>query len=236
MCLKIQDSDGALYASYIFQAYQYALDMGAHIVVNSFSNTYWSVPEDLPGAIYYKQNAAYEDAIRSLNASGVLVFAAAGNEQVRTASSFNACRKSRSCTATACMSPLRPAACNAQVSNDDLVSIGYPNLPCTVTADCIVAVGATDSNGDRWSEGSADPASKIKGSNYGAQTVDIGVIFVAQASITCQLCSILIRHSWARLPWQILYRCPWCKYTKRSSHICSQHRNREKVTYRPGQT
>ena len=44
MCLKVQDGDGRLFASYMFQAYQYALDMGAHIVVNSFSNTYWSVP------------------------------------------------------------------------------------------------------------------------------------------------------------------------------------------------
>lgn len=44
MCLKVQDREGHLFASYMFQAYQYALDMGAHIVVNSFSNTYWSVP------------------------------------------------------------------------------------------------------------------------------------------------------------------------------------------------
>lgn len=44
MCLKVQDADDALYASYMFAAYQYALDMGAHIIVNSFSNTYWSVP------------------------------------------------------------------------------------------------------------------------------------------------------------------------------------------------
>lgn len=49
MCLKIQDDDGHLFASYIFTAYQYALDMGAHIIVNSFSNTYWSVPQDPPG-------------------------------------------------------------------------------------------------------------------------------------------------------------------------------------------
>lgn len=60
------------------------MDMGAHIVVNSFSNTYWSVPEEQPGPIYYKQAAAYEDAIKSLNSSGVLIFAAAGNEQVCT--------------------------------------------------------------------------------------------------------------------------------------------------------
>lgn len=49
MCLKVQDSDGALFASYIFSAYQYAQDMGAHIIVNSFSNTYWAVPNELPG-------------------------------------------------------------------------------------------------------------------------------------------------------------------------------------------
>jgi subtilisin family serine protease len=85
MCLKVQDSDGALFASYIFAAYQYALDMGAHIIVNSFSNTYWSVPDELPRPIHYKQTAAYQDAIRSLNSSGVLIFAAAGNEQVSTA-------------------------------------------------------------------------------------------------------------------------------------------------------
>jgi hypothetical protein len=66
-------------------------------------------------------------------------------------------------------------ACNVQISNDELVNIGYPNLPCTATANCIVSVGATDPDGDRWSEGSADPAAKVKGSNFGAQTVDIGM-------------------------------------------------------------
>lgn len=150
---------------------QYAMDMGAHIVVNSFSNTYWSVPEEQPGPIQYKQEAAYEDAIRSLNSSGILVFAAAGNEQVRTAHATYAC-------ALVCCSEPKAAAQvtrNTQVSNDDLVSVGYPNLPGTVTADCIVAVGATDSDGDRWTDGSADPDAKVKGSNYGAQTVDIGV-------------------------------------------------------------
>eukprot|EP00892_Ulva_mutabilis_P012121 jgi/Ulvmu1/9281/UM050_0030.1 len=82
MCLKVQDDDGQLFASYIFSAYQYALDMGAHIIVNSFSNTYWSVPQDPPGAKYYSRTAAYEDAARVLRDAGVLIFAAAGNEQV----------------------------------------------------------------------------------------------------------------------------------------------------------
>jgi hypothetical protein len=50
MCLKVQDKDGRLFASYMFSAYQYALDMGAHIVVNSFSNTYWSVPTEAASA------------------------------------------------------------------------------------------------------------------------------------------------------------------------------------------
>lgn len=49
MCLKVQDDEGLLYASYIFAAYQYAMDMGAQIIVNSFSNTYWSVPQSPPG-------------------------------------------------------------------------------------------------------------------------------------------------------------------------------------------
>lgn len=49
MCLKVQDDDGRLFASYIFAAYQYAMEMGAHIIVNSFSNTYWSVPQNPPG-------------------------------------------------------------------------------------------------------------------------------------------------------------------------------------------
>lgn len=192
MCLKIQDRDGALFASYIFSAYQYALDMGAHIVVNSFSNTYWSVPEELPGPIYYKQTAAYEDAIKSLNSSGVLIFAAAGNEQVSTALRMGTCQfccsvlrpvppnvEQQSCTQAAVGELFASQqASNVQVSNDDLVSLGYPNLPCTITADCIVSVGATDSDGDRWSDGSADPASKVKGSNYGAQTVDIGTQFM----------------------------------------------------------
>lgn len=49
MCLKVQDDEGLLFASYIFAAYQYAMDMGAHLIVNSFSNTYWSVPQNPPG-------------------------------------------------------------------------------------------------------------------------------------------------------------------------------------------
>jgi subtilisin family serine protease len=79
--------------------------------------------------------------MRSLNSSGVLVFAAAGNEQV---------------------------------NNDELIEAGYPNLPGTVSWECVVAVGATDGNGDRWSEGSADSEMRVKGSNFGARTVDIG--------------------------------------------------------------
>jgi subtilisin family serine protease len=45
MCLKIADTDGKMYASYVFAAYEYAAKMGAHIIVNSFSNTFWKVPE-----------------------------------------------------------------------------------------------------------------------------------------------------------------------------------------------
>jgi subtilisin family serine protease len=50
MCLKVSDEDGRLYASSVFQAYSYAKAMGAHIVSNSFSNTYWSIPAETSGA------------------------------------------------------------------------------------------------------------------------------------------------------------------------------------------
>jgi len=50
MCLKVQDTEGAIYASYIFAAFNYARSMGAHIVCSSFSNTYWSLPTAPAGA------------------------------------------------------------------------------------------------------------------------------------------------------------------------------------------
>lgn len=58
-----------------------------------------------------------------------------------------------------------------------------------MTADCIVSVGATDPDGDRWSDGSADPASKVKGSNYGAQTVDIGTHIMMSFNATYLSCA-----------------------------------------------
>ena len=49
MCLKVQDDNGNIFASYVFGAFQYAQAMGAHIISNSFSNTYWDLPSEPSG-------------------------------------------------------------------------------------------------------------------------------------------------------------------------------------------
>jgi hypothetical protein len=81
-----------------------------------------------------------------------------------------------------------------QVSNDELVDLGYPNLPCTATSECIVSIGATDSDRDRWSDGSANPVAKVKGSNYGAHTVDIGT-FSMPCALACDCGYICSSHT-----------------------------------------
>lgn len=59
MCLKVNDDNGKLFASSVFKAYAYAKAMGAHIVSNSFSNTYWSLPTAAPGALPPSQALLY---------------------------------------------------------------------------------------------------------------------------------------------------------------------------------
>ena len=84
---------------------------------------------------------AYSNAMHALNDAGILVLAAAGNEQT---------------------------------DNDALKQAGYANLPCSVPLENIIAVGATDQELCRWSQGSANPVAMVKGSNYGKTTVDVG--------------------------------------------------------------
>jgi subtilisin family serine protease len=96
---------------------------------------------------------AYQSSLLALREAGVLVFAAAGNEQV---------------------------------DNDDLDAKGYANVPCNVPLDNVIAIGATDKEKMRWSEGKANEHAHVKGSNFGANTVDLGApgarIVGAQAS------------------------------------------------------
>lgn len=84
---------------------------------------------------------AYAEQLASLDAAGVLVIAAAGNEQV---------------------------------DNGALAAAGYANVPCNVPLQNVIAVGATDEQRARWAVGAANPASRVKGSNYGAAAVDVG--------------------------------------------------------------
>lgn len=97
---------------------------------------------------------AYGSALHALNDAGVLVMAAAGNEQV---------------------------------SNDALSDGGYANVPCSVPLDNVIAVAATDKEQARWAQGAANAHTRVKGSNFGADTVDLGApgarIVGAQSSL-----------------------------------------------------
>jgi hypothetical protein len=97
---------------------------------------------------------AYGNALQGLNDAGILVMAAAGNEQV---------------------------------NNDDLNTKGFANVPCNVPLDNVIAVGATDKQRMRWAQGEANAAARVKGSNFGATTVDVGApgerIVGAQSSV-----------------------------------------------------
>lgn len=83
---------------------------------------------------------AYKEQLATLDAAGLLVLAAAGNEQV---------------------------------DNDALSAAGYANVPCNVPLQNVIAVGATDQELTRWAVGDANPGAKVKGSNFGAATVDM---------------------------------------------------------------
>ena len=66
------------------------------------------------------------------------------------------------------------AAGNEQTDNDALAAAGYANVPCNVPLDNVIAVGATDKDSARWSQGAANPSAKVKGSNFGESEVDVG--------------------------------------------------------------
>ncbi|GIM09669.1 hypothetical protein Vretimale_13522 [Volvox reticuliferus] len=81
MALKVADPSGSFYASNIVAAYDYALRMGAHVVSNSFGprepNFYPAEYEKTDDAKKYK---LFERAVMPLAQKGVLLVAAAGNE------------------------------------------------------------------------------------------------------------------------------------------------------------
>jgi hypothetical protein len=66
------------------------------------------------------------------------------------------------------------AAGNEQINNDDLDTKGYSNVPCNVPLDNVIAVGATDKQRMRWTQGAPNSAARVKGSNFGTATVDVG--------------------------------------------------------------
>lgn len=220
MCLKVQDGDGRLFASYMFAAYQYALDMGAHIVVNSFSNTYWAVPTDPAGA-RYATRWLYIALLACLSAPGMLPEAGmqhVGGKMgwrrlarrlalerpvvvalqrgcegvlVRRAGKKDQDRMHAYGSALQALNDagvlVMAAAGNEQVSNDALSAGGFANVPCNVPLDNVIAVGATDKTQARWAQGAANSHARVKGSNYGADTVDLGApgarIVGAQSSL-----------------------------------------------------
>jgi hypothetical protein len=47
-------------------------------------------------------------------------------------------------------------------------------VPCNVPLDNVIAVGATDKQRMRWTQGAPNSAARVKGSNFGTATVDVG--------------------------------------------------------------
>ncbi|EFJ51185.1 hypothetical protein VOLCADRAFT_88007 [Volvox carteri f. nagariensis] len=81
MALKVADPTGAFYASNVMAAYDYALRMGAHVVSNSFGPLRPNFnPNDYDKADDAKKYRLYERAVQPLAQKGVLLVAAAGNE------------------------------------------------------------------------------------------------------------------------------------------------------------
>lgn len=144
MCLKVADPGGTFYTSHVLKAYDYALRMGAHIVSCSFGP---SAPSYFPTQSEVRSMANetrfYETALSPLISKGVLVVAAAGNENanldnlIKVGASYNPCTTG---------------------INSSLAS-GF------------VCIAATDSLDQRWEE--MLPSNTLVGSNYGASVVHL---------------------------------------------------------------
>ncbi|KAG2450711.1 hypothetical protein HYH02_004549 [Chlamydomonas schloesseri] len=81
MVLKVFDASGRVYASHVVAAYAYAQRMGAHIVSCSFGpDTPNLQPQPYEVAEMAAQESLYSSAVSPLEAKGVLLVAAAGNE------------------------------------------------------------------------------------------------------------------------------------------------------------
>ncbi|PNH06395.1 Intracellular serine protease, partial [Tetrabaena socialis] len=81
MLLKVFDAQQRVWASHVIAAYAYALRMGAHIISCSFG-PYSPNLQPQPSELVEMQGQAalYDSAVRPLEAKGVLLLAAAGNE------------------------------------------------------------------------------------------------------------------------------------------------------------
>ncbi|GAX83405.1 hypothetical protein CEUSTIGMA_g10830.t1 [Chlamydomonas eustigma] len=85
MILRVSDCmTGAIQASVVFQAYDYALKMGAHIISCSFgaSYAYGFTPSTLAPSYHAQWTAAYVSALRPLSEKGILAVVSAGNEAI----------------------------------------------------------------------------------------------------------------------------------------------------------
>ncbi|GIL48808.1 hypothetical protein Vafri_5235 [Volvox africanus] len=81
MALKVADPSGSFYASNIVAAYDYALRMGAHVVSNSFGPREPNFsPAEYEKTDDAKRYKLFERAVMPLAQKGVLLVAAAGNE------------------------------------------------------------------------------------------------------------------------------------------------------------
>ncbi|KAG1656865.1 hypothetical protein FOA52_008797 [Chlamydomonas sp. UWO 241] len=84
MVLKVSDCTGAIPASAVFQAFDYATRMGAHVVSASIGGTYdyGFAPTQRAPSYHVQWDAAYRAAMSPMAAKGMLVVTSAGNERI----------------------------------------------------------------------------------------------------------------------------------------------------------
>jgi subtilisin family serine protease len=144
MCLKVADPNGFFYTSHILSAYDYALRMGAHIVSCSFGPS-GVVSDPSAKILQTMQNETrfYESAIMPMQAKGMLIVSAAGNENsdlnllIPSGASYNPCTIGR----------------NSTLERNTL---------------CVMALGESNK---RWDEVLSN--NQRVGSNFGTQVVDL---------------------------------------------------------------
>jgi subtilisin family serine protease len=145
MCLKVADVDGVFYLSHILKAFDYALQMNAHIISCSFGPAFPNInPTILQLSQMQNETRFYEMALKPLQEKDILIVAAAGNENtnlnqlIEISSTYNPCTLNR----------IESLASN------------------------IICVLATDQLDQRWYEILRN--NQPVGSNFGNNIVDVG--------------------------------------------------------------